>query len=274
MNLSKFTYAYDRLGIVGFINVLLSKIGIRFRFDNPLTKLISFHSRRIEKLTKKQIIGGFYKGTKLNLNKKWSKLDGASKYLGLYEYEVQDEISRIQNNYKIKRKYLINIGAGDGFHALGLLKKKYFNKALLFEKDLEASNLILLNAKLNSLSNNIELFEEATINFLDNINLNYKLKDCLFLIDIEGEEFKLLNTTNLKSLSKSILVIEIHDFYGSPIPLKKRLNKYFKIKTVTTGKRDLSKYKILDEIHDNEKWLVVNEDRPKKMEWLICVPKI
>ena len=274
MNLSKFTYAYDRLGIVGFINVLLGKIGIRFRFDNPLTKLISFHSRRIEKLTKKQIIGGFYKGTKLNLNKKWSKLDGASKYLGLYEYEVQDEISKIQNNYKIKRKYLINIGAGDGFHALGLLKKKYFNKAILFEKDFQASNLILLNAKLNGLKNNIELFEEATINFLNNVNLNYKLKDCLFLIDIEGEEFKLLNTTNLKLLSKSILVIEIHDFYGSPIPLRKRLDKYFKIKSVTTGKRDLSKYKILDEIHDNEKWLVVNEDRPKKMEWLICTPKI
>ena len=274
MNLSKFTYAYDRLGIIGFINVLLGKIGIRFRFDNPLTKLISFHSRRIEKLTKKKIVGGFYKGTKLNLNKKWSRLDGASKYLGLYEYEVQDEISKIQNNYKMKRKYLINIGAGDGFHALGLLKKKYFKKALLFEKDLQASNLILLNAKLNGLSNNIELFEEATINFLDNINLNYKLKDCLFLIDIEGEEFKLLNATNLKPLSKSILVIEIHDFYGSPVPLKKRLNKYFKIKSVTTGKRDLSKYKILDEIHDNEKWLVVNEDRPKKMEWLVCVPKI
>ena len=274
MNLSKFTYAYNRLGIVGFINVLLGKIGIRFRFDSPLIKLISFHSKRIEKLTKKKIIGGFYEGTKLNLNKKWSRLDGASKYLGLYEYEVQDEISRIQNNYKIKRKYLINIGAGDGFHALGLLKKKYFNKAILFEKDFQASNLILLNAKLNGLKNNIELFEEATINFLNNVNLNYKLKDCLFLIDIEGEEFKLLNTTNLKLLSKSILVIEIHDFYGSPIPLRKRLDKYFKIKSVTTGKRDLSKYKILDEIHDNEKWLVVNEDRPKKMEWLICTPKI
>ena len=45
------------------------------------------------------------------------------------------------------------------------------------------------------------------------------------------------------------------------------------MKSLTTGKRDLSKYKILDEIHDNEKWLVVNEDRPKKMEWLVCIPK-
>ncbi|MDC6469771.1 hypothetical protein ABXT47_03950 [Candidatus Pelagibacter sp. Uisw_099_02] len=273
MNLSKFTYAYERFGFVGFLNVLLGKIGIKFRLDNQLIRLISYHSKRVEKLTKKIIIGGFYKGTKLNLNKGWSRLDGASKYLGLYEYEVQDEISKIQKNRTIRKKYFVNIGAGDGFHALGLLKKKYFNKAILFEKDTQASDLLLTNAKINRLKNNIELFKEAKINFLNDFSLTHKLKDCLFLIDIEGDEFKLLNAKNLKLLNKSILVIEIHDFYQNPTPLKKKLKKYFKIKTVTTGMRDLSKYKILNEIHDNEKWLVVNEDRPKKMEWLICLPK-
>ena len=273
MNLSKFKYAYDRHGLIGFVNVLFSKIGIRYRLENNITKLIAYHSKRIQKITSETIIGGYYKGTKLKLNKAWSRLDGGSKYLGIYELEVQQQIALIQKNNKIKKKYLVNLGAGDGFHALGLLKKKYFNHAILFEKDLTASKLILINAKRNNLTKKITLFNEAKINFLNWFQLKFKLERCLFLIDIEGDEFKLLNQANLKTLRKSILIIEIHDFYQNPMVLIKNLKKYFRITVVTTGKRDLSKYKILDEIHDNEKWLVVNEDRPKKMEWLICLPK-
>lgn len=273
MNLSKFTYAYNRHGLIGFINVLFGKMGIRYRLENQLTRLISFHSKQIEKLSKKTILGGVYKGTKLRINEQWSRLDGASKYLGLYEHEVQEEISIIQNNHKKKKKYFVNIGAGDGFHALGLLRNKFFNKAILFEKSHLASDLILLNAKLNNLTKNITLFNEAKENFLSWFGKKFELNKCFFLIDIEGDEFKLLTTDNLRLLKKSILIVEIHDFYQNPYSLKKRLDKYFKVKSLTTGKRDLSKYKILDEIHDNEKWLVVNEDRPKKMEWLVCIPK-
>ena len=106
MNLSKFTYAYNRHGLIGFINVLFGKMGIRYRLENQLTRLISFHSKQIEKLSKKTILGGVYKGTKLRINEQWSRLDGASKYLGLYEHEVQEEISIIQNNHKKKRNIL------------------------------------------------------------------------------------------------------------------------------------------------------------------------
>jgi len=137
MNLSKFAYVYNLHDLVGFIIALFGKIGLRYRLDNQLTKLISFHYKQIEKVTKKTIIGSFYEGTKLRINEQWSRLDGPLKFLGLYEYEMQEEISRIQKDYKKKKKY-------------------------------------------------------------------------------------------------------------------------FKIKSLTYDKRDLSKYKILDEIHDNEKWLVVN----------------
>ena len=59
----------------------------------------------------------------------------------------------------------------------------------------------------------------------------------------------------------------------NPEVLIKKLKKFFKIKTLTTTNRDLSNFKFLNSMHENEKWLLVNEGRPEKMEWLICIPK-
>ena len=50
------------------------------------------------------------------------------------------------------------------------------------------------------------------------------LSKTLFLIDIEGDEFDLLDDDALKFLSKSILVIENHDFM---IENKEKINSYF-----------------------------------------------
>ena len=55
--------------------------------------------------------------------------------------------------------------------------------------------------------------------------------------------------------------------------LIKRLKKFFKIEILTTTNRDLSQFKFLDSMSDLEKWLLVSEGRPEKMEWLICIPK-
>ena len=45
MNLSKFQFAYEKHGIIGFINVLLSKLGFKYRLENQLKKLIIWHGK-------------------------------------------------------------------------------------------------------------------------------------------------------------------------------------------------------------------------------------
>ena len=59
----------------------------------------------------------------------------------------------------------------------------------------------------------------------------------------------------------------------NPEVLIKKLKKFFKINTLTTTNRDLSNFRFLDSMHEYEKWLLVNEGRPEKMEWLMCIPK-
>ena len=66
---------------------------------------------------------------------------------------------------------------------------------------------------------------------------------------------------------------EINGKRLDPETLIKKLKKFFKINILTTTNRDLSNFRFLDSIHENEKWLLVNEGRPERMEWLMCIPK-
>ena len=124
MNLRKFSFAINKHGYIGFINVLLGKLGLKFRLDTQLKKLIVWHGKEMERICNKKIIDGNYKGVSFHINKNWNTTDSASKYLGLYELEVQNVIINNQKNKKLRRKYFINLGAGEGYHPISLLKNK------------------------------------------------------------------------------------------------------------------------------------------------------
>ena len=280
MNLSKFKFGFEKHGPVGFINILLSKIGFKYRIDSELKRMIVWHGKNIARICKNKIISGFYKGTEIEINKNWNTTDAASKYLGLYELEVQKCIIDLQKQKKFKKKYLINLGAGEGYHLISLLKKSFFNNAILYEMDKQGQDLIIKNSKINKVSKKIKILGEAKGDFLNDDHFKkLRLKDCFFLLDIEGNEFKLLNKKNILKLKKSNLLIEIHPMYlingkrQKKDILIKRLKKFFTIEILTTKSRDLSHFKFLDSMSDLEKWILVSEGRPEKMEWLICVPK-
>jgi hypothetical protein len=280
MNLSKFKFGFEKHGPVGFINILLSKIGFKYRIDSELKRMIVWHGKNIARICKNKIISGFYKGTEIEINKNWNTTDAASKYLGLYELEVQKCIIDLQKQKKFKKKYLINLGAGEGYHLISLLKKSFFNNAILYEMDKQGQDLIIKNSKINKVSKKIKILGEAKVDFLNDDHFKkLRLKDCFFLLDIEGNEFKLLNKKNILKLKKSNLLIEIHPMYlingkrQKKDILIKRLKKFFTIEILTTKSRDLSHFKFLDSMSDLEKWILVSEGRPEKMEWLICVPK-
>ncbi len=272
MNIKKIIFAYSRHGMIGFFNVLLGKIGFRYRLRTPIDRVIFQLAKHIEKLSNNKIQSGPYKDTHMQINKEWSMHDTSSKLLGLYEKEVQDEIINIQNS-KYKKRFFVNIGAGEGYHLTGALKTKVFEYGIGYEIDKSAKKLL----KDNMNNNNIDeyhLFDKAEKNFLENKIFKEKnLNDCLFLIDIEGDEFEILNNDNLKRLENSVLIVEIHDFIKSPDKLIKDLSDKFITKKLTTGNRDLSKIKIVEIFHDYEKWLMVQEGRPRKMEWIVCIPK-
>lgn len=271
MNISKFFYAYQRSGLVGVINVFFGKIGIKFRLKDLIQKRIIYLHNTLKELTKSQVQGGIYKSMKLT-KIKWHDYDYLPKILGVYEKEVQEEL------LKKKFKFLVNVGSAEGYHSIGSLLTNNYEKCICFELDADSRSLLQTNAQLNGVDKRLTILEKANEDFLDQIELKYpdvSFNEFAFLFDIEGEEFSLLSDKNLFILKKSKLIIEYHE--TKDIEMNKKfiinLQKYFKISYLTTKERDLSGFKFLKEFNDIDRWLMVSENRPNLMRWLVCCPK-
>ena len=103
------------------------------------------------------------------------------------------------------------------------------------------------------------------------------MRQSLFLIDIEGEEFKMLNEENISMLKESILVIENHSFLSKNEHVKRffeLIKKYYNLEILNNGSRNPYNIKEIDDFDDDEKWLMMSENRKQTMDWLILIPKV
>ena len=76
------------------------------------------------------------------------------------------------------------------------------------------------------------------------------------------------------------MIVELHgNNFGKNNSMKlendllNNLKNYFNIKIFQTGARDLSIYKELRDYNDLDRWLMVSENRPWAMRWVLCLPK-
>ena len=110
---------------------------------------------------------GAFTGMRLLPFQFWGQGDLGTKILGLYEKEVVDLFSRIKkkHNYSI----LVDIGAADGYYAIGSLYSHDVNEVIAFENSQRGRDNLLKHAKLNKVDNKITLLNKATETTLENI---------------------------------------------------------------------------------------------------------
>ena len=199
--------------------------------------------------------------------------DRAAMILGIYEEEVLNSIMSVPNKYDI----FIDLGAADGYYSIGSLISKKFKISYSFEVSDKGREVIQKNATVNKVSHKLHIFGEATKDFYKNIPKK-DLNSAVILIDIEGAEFSLLDSKVFSRLNKSIIFIELHDWFFKDS--KKKMAKlmsdakpFFKISKLTTTSRDLSKFPELVNYSDSERWLIASEGRSKLMTWLRLDPR-
>jgi len=230
-------------------------------------------SKKVLLIFNSKVSYGPFKGLKLDSETWWGTGSKASMILGLYEQEILLSITSCPSKYK----YFINIGAANGYYAIGLVKNNFFAKSYCFELSEIGRVVIKKNAKLNNVESRLSIFGKANKNFYLKIPLD-QLTKSVILIDVEGFEFELFSYDNLKALSQSIIYIEIHDFfYKNGVArlsnLKKMLKNFFYLQEFTTTSRDLSVFPELNNFTDNERWLLCSEGRPMLMRWIKLTPR-
>ena len=180
-----------------FLVILKQPNEIQRAKNKVLNKIILEHGH--------QVAYGTFKGMKLSKNTYWSKNDIITHILGVYEKHVLKKIIEFskKGNYPF-----IDIGAADGYFAIGMAFSETFKKIYAFEIDEEGRRSLNRNIENNLCKDKVVVDIEANFETLKEIV--DKNKSAVILIDIEGSEFDLLDDNLLQLLSNCYIVCELH----------------------------------------------------------------
>ena len=177
---------------------------------------------------------------------------------------------------EIKKPILIDIGAADGFFAIGCLHSKLSKYCYAFEQN-EISRLALhKTAEINKVSNQISIMGKVdNQSFLSSLPNDLELSKTVILCDIEGEEYDFFSETILKKLKKCNLIIEIHNESSNSkeTALLKLTKKYFNVNVLLDNNKDMSEINILHNLNDIDRNLISCEGRSYIGKWWHLSPK-
>tara|TARA_B110000211_G_scaffold234550_1_gene304716 strand:- start:4356 stop:5219 length:864 start_codon:yes stop_codon:yes gene_type:complete len=266
---SKFLIEYKESGLISSIKKVISFLTHLLKtkfYKSPILKRKIFLSKKLNDQFNGIIRYGPFKNLKFIHTSWWGIINRAAMLLGIYEQEIIESFNEIPKKHDV----FINLGAADGYYGIGALLTKNFNKSYCYEMSKLGQSSIDQNAKLNKVSDKIIIRGLAEKNFYKDFSPEEIEKSVLF-VDIEGGEFDLFDQNLFKVFKKSIIYIELHDRNKD---FNKNLDKmisdskdYFTIKELTTTKRDMSKFKELENFSDDDRWLICSEGRSKLMKW-------
>jgi len=255
------------------INYRLEKLLIFIVFASKLEDVVTQSSREV--LGKKvyeyyggKIAYGPFKGVGINNHSAWSGTkDIGPKIFGLYENQILNWI------YQKKFDLLIDVGAADGYYALGMLSQKIARRAVTFEISVNDREITKSSAIINNVDDLIFIKGEATSSEIIEV-----LKSCsngLIIMDIEGGEYNLITRELLEAAKNYCLVIEIHEVVDKDIQ-ENMLNlcrEFHHFEELTSLERVFPRDKFTEKLTDNERSLLLSEGRPYAMTWVALSPK-
>lgn len=226
---------------------------------------------------KNTVICGPYQGIYFSKNNHWGIGDLGAKIIGTYELEVQEKLLSIISQFKLEN--FIDIGAAEGYHAVGIGKKSNIKQIILYEVDPKGREILRENIKKNNLKQEILIEKQANIDTFKYLNSKIDLARSIFLIDIEGYEVELFEENIYKLLKNSYLIIENHQFLLNDEKQKRyllflnRLRDNFNFQIIKNTGRNLSEINEIINVSENDLMMLISESRPIIMEWILLTPK-
>jgi hypothetical protein len=204
------------------------------------------------------------------------------KLLGTYERELWPIIDEILQK---QPRRIINIGAGEGYYAVGLALRLMLPVSVYaFELDHEARGALRQTAVLNNVSVNnvsvnkqIQAFGRCTPSVLQIFLEGYP--SCPTIIcDCEGDEGLILDLDKVPALRDASILVETHEFVvaGITVTLIERFRNTHDIRMICAKPRPGSEYPYRDQITDQfpaDCFALAMAERPAGMSWLWMTPR-
>ena len=213
---------------------------------------------------------GIFKNLKMNHEISWGRGDIASKIYGFYENKIQQKLKDINN------PILIDIGAADGFFAIGSLKSKICEFCYAFEETKKSRENLSKTAKINNVQNKLSIIGKVTKdNFFTLLPSKINFSEVTILCDIEGGEFDFFSDEILATIRDSNIIIEIHKNHNKnlEIDLLERVKKYFDVSIIIDNDKNFESVSELHALNDIDRNLICSEGRSYIGKWWHLSPK-
>jgi hypothetical protein len=197
------------------------------------------------------------------------------KLLGIYERELAPLIDEacLQES-----ELVVDIGAAEGYYAVGLAIRNPCCKVVAFETESRGRQCLREMAELNAVIDRLDIRGKCEASDLERA-LAGNLRS-LVICDVEGYEVQLLDPAAVPSLSTAVILAEMHDFIhpGSTDLLYTRFANTHEIRQIFQEPRSRSDFPwrtlvtaLLPRSYLN--W-ATSEWRPVRMSWLWMEPRL
>lgn len=166
--------------------------GIKSKLNRYLSfrRVAGLYRRHVSKKVYRQLQGkiahGPFEGMAWLDVPGWGRSDQGVVVLGLYEQEVAHQLVTAPEQYQV----FVDVGAADGYYAVGLLFAKRVRRSVAFEILPAARAAIQRLAARNGVEDRITILGAATGDFVSSLRAQgLSSTETLFLIDVEGAEF-------------------------------------------------------------------------------------
>jgi hypothetical protein len=191
--------------------------------------------------------------------------------LGAYERELREVIDDVVDR---GFEQIVDIGAAEGYYAVGLARACPASVVHAYEMDAFAAGICRALAAANGISGTLELHGECTPAALAAL----PARNTFVLCDVEGAEDRLMDPAAVPWLRTAMLLVELHDFAAPGIEgrIRDRFSASHRVRVIPSECRyaeDFPRVMDLPERTYADRVLAVSEFRPYRMAWAVLEPK-
>lgn len=208
---------------------------------------------------------GPFKGLKLATDGAWNDGDILAKIIGSYEKELYLYVEKIAEN---KPSALLNIGASDGFYALGM--KQLIPEAAVFAFDIDVASRDVLEAYSETNDLPVGILTDFSFENMEGFGTYDSLA---FIVDCEGCEIGIVSIPQ-EILVRSTFLVELHEKLvpGITKQLLNFLSQTHDVTLIEEAPRDTHDFPEISQMSAIERLILVCEFREGPMNWLYAQP--
>jgi hypothetical protein len=196
-----------------------------------------------------------------------------AKLLGTYELELRPQIEEL---IALAPEVVINIGAGEGYYAVGLAARLPGARVIAFETDAGGRHMIGQMAAFNGTGVRLDIRGHCSLS--DLVDALPRTGNPALIIDAEGAEGELLDPEKIPALARTTMLVEVHDFVA-PLGdlLRRRFAPTHSIEEIWSRPRTALDLPPQIRLMALTPWRiravnVMDEKRPRPMRWFWCQP--